>query len=101
MQKSGSASHLGLNLGIKIGKTFFIEYRQRYNFWDLLGDVGGFHGSMLLIFSVIMGSYNELAFKVDFLASFAASDKEPSAGGSRRTRKYQQSSGSLDRLKAG
>lgn len=54
---------------IYLGDIYFIEVRQRYNIWDLLGDVGGFHDGFYIVFSLFMGSYSALAFKVDFLKS--------------------------------
>ena len=44
-----------------------IQNRTRYNFWDLLGDVGGFNDGLFLLCSLFMSSYSALAYKIDFL----------------------------------
>ena len=38
-----------------IAGELYIESRMRYNFWDLLGDVGGFHDGLVLVASLFMG----------------------------------------------
>ena len=48
--------------------------RKRYNIWDLLGDVGGFHDGLILVFSLFMSSYSALAFKIDYLKSTQVDD---------------------------
>ena len=45
-----------------------VEGRTRYNFWDLLGDLGGFHGSLHIITSVFMSLYASLAFQANYLS---------------------------------
>ena len=44
-----------------------INSRTRYNFWDLLGDVGGFSDGLFLVCQMLMTSYAALAFKIDYL----------------------------------
>ena len=44
-----------------------IESRTVYNFWDLLGDVGGFHDGLGLVASLFMGFFAELAFEKSYL----------------------------------
>lgn len=36
--------------------------RTRYNFWDALGDVGGFHDGLMLLLSLFMGSISAASF---------------------------------------
>ena len=57
------------SIKIVLGEVYNIEVRQRYNIWDLLGDVGGFHDGLIIVFSLFMGSYSALAFKIDYLKS--------------------------------
>ena len=41
-----------------------IMERKRYNFWDALGDIGGFHdGPVLFIQFAIMGRYSSAMFE--------------------------------------
>ena len=44
-----------------------IQNRTRYNFWDLLGDIGGFNDGLFLLCSIFMSSYSALAYKIDYL----------------------------------
>lgn len=44
-----------------------IEYRQRYNYWDLLGDVGGLNDGCFLLASILMSFYSAVAFRNDYL----------------------------------
>ena len=80
-----------------LGGVHFVEFRQRYNVWDLLGDVGGFHDGVILIFSLFMGPYSALAFKLDYFSSTAI-DRESLAGNTkkkRRTKAYAAQSESI------
>ena len=53
-----------------------INSRTRYNFWDLLGDVGGFNDGMFLVCQIFMTTYAALAFKVDYLSSLVVAKTE-------------------------
>ena len=53
-----------------------IQERTRYNFWDLLGDVGGFNDGMFLLCSLFMSSYSALAYKIDYLNGKVVDDHE-------------------------
>lgn len=44
-----------------------VEKRTRYNFWHLLGDVGGFHDGLILIAKLFMGLAARCAFQKDYL----------------------------------
>ena len=39
-----------------------LDSRTRYNCWNLLADVGGFHDGMLLVGSLFMSLYASLSF---------------------------------------
>lgn len=39
-----------------------VENRTRYNFWDLLSDMGGLNDGMMLLGALLVGSYASLAF---------------------------------------
>ena len=53
-----------------------IQNRTRYNFWDLLGDIGGFNDGLFLLFSIFMSSYSALAYKIDYLNGKVVDDDE-------------------------
>ena len=44
-----------------------IESRERFTIWDLAGDLGGFHESLMLICELLTGVYAAIAFKTNFL----------------------------------
>lgn len=44
-----------------------IEQRVRYNFWDLLADVGGLNDGCFLLASLFMSSYASLNFKINYI----------------------------------
>ena len=56
------------SLELRLDKTIKIHSRIRYNVWDLLADVGGFHDGMHLIASIIFGSYSAFAFKREMIS---------------------------------
>ena len=43
-----------------------VEQRTRYSFWNLLGDVGGFHDGLFLLVSIFYAPFASLAFSLDF-----------------------------------
>ena len=53
-----------------------IQNRTRYNFWDLLADVGGFNDGLFLLFSIFMSSYSALAYKIDYLNGKVVDDEK-------------------------
>ena len=57
------------SIEVNLSSRLFVEDRRRYSFWDLLGDVGGFHDGLYIMCSLVMGSYSALAFKTDFINS--------------------------------
>ena len=48
--------------------------RVRYNFWDALGDVGGFHDGLVLLIRIVIGPFAAHGF---FLELLAKQRKEP------------------------
>ena len=43
-----------------------VQTRTRYNCWDLLGDVGGFHDGLGLVASLFMGFIAQMTFQRDY-----------------------------------
>ena len=41
---------LDFEVSVHLGKNIEIIERTRYNFWDILGDVGGFNDGLYLVF---------------------------------------------------
>lgn len=39
-----------------------IMERKRYTFWDVLGDIGGFHDGVILVLYFMMAPYSAKAF---------------------------------------
>ena len=60
---------LEFSLELRLDKTIDISSRIRYNVWDLLADVGGFHDGMYLVASIIFGSYSAFAFKRELISN--------------------------------
>ena len=53
-----------------------VTNRTRYNFWDLLADVGGFNDGLFLIASLIFSSYSAFAYRNDLVGNlYLADDK--------------------------
>ena len=50
-------------LVVHLGKNIEIIERTRYNFWDILGDVGGFNGALLLFQGFIMNFWSSTLFR--------------------------------------
>ena len=63
-----------------------VESRTRYNFWDLLGDVGGFHDGLLLVASLFMGLVARIAFEKEYL-----NGKLSDGAGDRHDKAFQSS----------
>ena len=43
--------------------------RVRYNFWDALGDIGGFHDGLILFIRILMGPFAAHSFIMELIAS--------------------------------
>ena len=41
---------IDFEVAVHLGKNIEIIERTRYNFWDILGDVGGFNDGLYLVF---------------------------------------------------
>ena len=54
-------------LVVHLGKNIEIIERTRYNFWDILGDVGGFNDGLYLVFELIFSSFATFSFKQSIL----------------------------------
>ena len=61
-KKVNFKSIIDLELEIFLSGTLNVERRTRYNAWDLLGDVGGFHDGLFLLMSAIVTTYAGMAF---------------------------------------
>ena len=46
----------------RIDTTKHMYERTRYNYWDALGDIGGFHDGLLLVFSMFMSTISAASF---------------------------------------
>ena len=53
---------------MRLGDYIQVQTRIRYTYWNLLGDVGGFHDGFGILISICMGSYGALAFKAEYLS---------------------------------
>ena len=42
--------------------------RVRYNFWDALGDVGGFHDGLVLLIRILLGPFAAHRFILDLIS---------------------------------
>ena len=56
-----------LEFDIKLSNDLKIEERRRYQFWDLIGDVGGFNDGIYALAGLLFNFYSALAFKADLL----------------------------------
>ena len=65
-EEDEDAPALTLDIKLRLGEILNIHSRTRYNFWDLLGDVGGFNDGLVLLCSLLMAPYSEFAFKSDY-----------------------------------
>ena len=65
-----------------------ISKRTRYNFWNLLGDVGGFNDGLFLVCEIFMATYAALSFKIDYLNNLAV-EKTKSDKSKDSTKQYE------------
>ena len=83
---SSKANHVGQTLHtINLDNMILIEQRVRYNFWQLLGDVGGFYDGIGLIISSAIGPITLTQFIVDLFAQ--ARVDQPTSPKAKRSRK--------------
>ena len=57
-----------------------VQSRTRYNCWDLLADIGGFYDGLLLLASLLVGSFSALAFKADYVDGMAYDGHDEDSG---------------------
>ena len=60
-------SAIDVKINIGFDGTVEIKERTRFNYWDLLGVVGGFHDGLFLVFSMFMHIYSKKCFEVEYL----------------------------------
>lgn len=66
---SSKTNDIGQSLHtIDLDNMILIEQRVRYNFWQLLGDVGGFYDGIGLMISSAIGPITFTQFIVDLFA---------------------------------
>ena len=58
---------LDFSITVKLGNMIQILERTRYNFWDLLGDVGGFNDGLHLVGSLLLSGWAAFSFKQSIL----------------------------------
>ena len=63
----GHGRELSIQIKAFLSGELHVEQRTRYNFWDLLGDVGGFHDGLILLAEIFLGFAAQLAFESDYL----------------------------------
>ena len=54
---------MNLSVEILLSNDMLIMERKRYNFWDALGDIGGFNDGLVLLLQIFMGKYSALMFE--------------------------------------
>lgn len=52
-----------------------VSERKRYNFWDAVGDIGGFHDGIVLIIQVFMAPYSAMMFNIGLTNGTLYQDK--------------------------
>ena len=57
------------SMSISLAKSMKIMERSRYTFWDVLGDIGGFHDGLILFLYFIMAPFSAKAFLNKFADS--------------------------------
>ena len=62
----GDFSVFNLEVTLSLNGWLKVEQRTRYNMWDLLGDVGGFHDGLFLLGSMFVTTYSNFSFKKDY-----------------------------------
>ena len=53
-----------LRIDITLSTDMIVSERKRYNFWDAVGDIGGFHDGIVLIIQVLMAPYSAMMFNI-------------------------------------
>ena len=55
-------SGINIKIEIMLSDEMIIQSRSRYNYWQALGDIGGFYDGLRLLFSFFMASYSAAMF---------------------------------------
>ena len=50
-----------------LDNKIFDQKRVRYSFWDVLGDVGGFHDGLVLLIRIVVGPFAAHGFFLDLI----------------------------------
>ena len=62
-QTKKSAGGINVNISLMLSDEMGMHSRQRYNYWQALGDIGGFHDGLVLVINIIMASYSSGMFE--------------------------------------
>ena len=61
--RKGTNLRTEIDIKVWLSGELYVQNRTVYNFWDLLGDVGGFHDGLLIVTSLFMGFVAQMAFE--------------------------------------
>ena len=64
-----------LRIDITLSTDMIVSERKRYNFWDAVGDIGGFHDGIVLIIQVLMAPYSAMMFNIGLTNGTLYQDK--------------------------
>ena len=64
---ANQGERLTFSIKVVLCGELIVESRSRYNFWDLLGDVGGFYDGLLILATLIMSFGSRSSFLKDYL----------------------------------
>ena len=87
------------NIKLKLNGMKRVESRVRYNYWDLLGDVGGFNDGLYLIGSLMLSTYARAAFQQDYLDGIEV--ESPTSETVRRIEKSEHFANTLSSFQKG
>ena len=51
-----------VNVQLQLSNDMEVAERKRYSWWQLLGDIGGFHDGLVLLIKFFMASYSAAMF---------------------------------------
>lgn len=54
---------ISIQIEVMLSDEMAMQSRTRYNYWDALGDIGGFHDGLVLLVNVFMASYSAGMFE--------------------------------------
>ena len=58
-----SGEPLQLSVEVLLSNDMLIMERKRYNYWDALGDIGGFNDGLVLLLRIFMARYSSMMFE--------------------------------------